>query len=136
MSTSNSDPEPKEPTLYDPSDERTESIDNTSSEEELEEELELELPEELAQRLLEVAVHLGLNPSVVASRAIDMICEEVGLIEEEDLTSNTLIKKYQTRLDLLHTLDLDVEEEESDEGEERDEWAAVDEIIETGEQSR
>jgi hypothetical protein len=132
MSPSASEPDPNEPTLYDPSEEKTEEIEEEADEEEL----ILDIPQELARQLLEVALHLGLSPSVVASRAIDMICEEVGLVEDDDLSSGTLIQKYQTRLDLLHTLNFDVESETEDDEETSEGWDAVDRIIETGEQSR
>ena len=132
MSTSASESDPNEPTLYDPSEEKTEEIEEEADEEEL----ILDIPQELARQLLEVALHLGLSPSVVASRAIDMICEEVGLVEDDDLSSGTLIQKYQTRLDLLHTLNFDVESETEDDEETSEGWDAVDRIIETGEQSR
>jgi hypothetical protein len=132
MSTSVSEPDPEEPTLYDPSEERTEEI----QEDDDEEQLHLDIPQDLARQLLEVSLHLGLSPSVVAARAIDMICEEVGLVENEDLSSDTLIQKYQTRLDLLHTLDFDVEAQTEDDEETSEGWDAVDRIIETGEQAR
>jgi len=132
MSTSASNTTSDDPTLYDPSEEKTEAIEDEAAEEEL----QLTLPEGLAHQLMEVSLHLGLSPSMVASRAIDMICEEIGLIEEDDLSSDTLIQKYQTRLDLLHTLDFDVESENADDEDEVEGWEAVDRIIETGEQAR
>lgn len=122
-----------ESTLYDPSPEGAEEVASGEDEEEL----HLKIPEHLAKQLLDVALHLGLTPSVVASRAIDMVCDEVGLVEDQELSSGTLIQKYQTRLDLLHTLDFGVEtEDDDDEMEEPFGWEAVDEIIETGEQAR
>ncbi len=102
-----------------------------------EEELQLEISQGLATRLMEVALHLGLTPSLVASRAIELVCDEVGLVQEEDLSSNTLIEKYQTRLDLLHSLDYDVEQADQEaSSEESFHWDQVDEIIETGEEAR
>lgn len=128
---STSDPDSKDPTLYDPSEEKTEEIEGSTAEQEM----CLDIPQELASRLLEVSVHLGLNPSVVASRAIDLICDEIGLVEDQDLSSDTLIQKYQTRLDLIHTLDFDVETQSSEDDQEEG-WEAVDRIIEAGERSR
>lgn len=137
-----------DPTLYEPPDEAGEALDDRDNEEEL----QLEIPRELAEQLNEVAQHLGLSPAVVASRAIDFVCDEIGLVEQEDLTSGTLIQKYQTRLDLVHTLNFDVEqaverEAQTDrrhEGGQRiptdsDEevgWEAVDQIIKAGEEAR
>jgi hypothetical protein len=85
-----------------------------------------------------VATHLGLSPSIIASRAVGMVCDEVGLVQDGDLSSATLIQKYQTRLDLLHSLDysLDPEEDASEEAEEGGpdagayDWEDVDGIIE------
>jgi len=98
-----------------------------------EEELRLDIPRELATRLMEVALHLGLTPSLVASRAIELVCEEVGLVQDNDISSDALIEKYQTRLDLLHRLDYDPEDEEPDD---EFDWGQVDEIIQTGEETR
>lgn len=120
-------------TLYDPPPGEQKEVSEGTEEEEL----RLEIPQELATRLMEVALHLGLTPSLVASRAIELVCDEVGLVQEEDLSSNTLIEKYQTRLDLLHSLDYDVEQEDQDDRpEESFSWDQVDEIIETGEEAR
>lgn len=120
-------------TLYDPPPGEQKEV----FEETVEEELRLEIPQALATRLMEVALHLGLTPSLVAARAIELVCDEVGLVQEEDLSSNTLIEKYQTRLDLLHSLDYDVEQEdEDDRSDESFSWDQVDEIIETGEEAR
>jgi len=125
-----------ENTLYDP----PEGEPEPAPDEEGEVELELEVPPELAERLAEVATHLGLSPAIVASRAIGMVCDEVGLVQGGDLTSTTLIQKYQTRLDLLHSLDysldpnVDSADEEADQpghsgfGDEHD-WDDVDGII-------
>lgn len=122
-----------DPTLYDPPDGEQRNV----SEETEEEELRLEIPRELATHLMEVALHLGLTPSLVASRAIEMVCDEVGLVQESDLSSDALIEKYQTRLDLLHSLDYDLEQDEdTEESEESFSWDQVDEIIETGEEAR
>lgn len=129
---SESDPQ-SESTLYNPP--TKEAVHVASHDEE--ERLHLELPEDLARRLLDVAQHLGLSPSMVASRAVDLVCDEVGLVEEQELSSGTLIQKYQTRLDLLHTFDLGVETQHT-EASEKDSfgWDAVDEIIESGEEAR
>lgn len=123
-----------ESTLYDPPDRGTEAV----PEEEGEVELELDVPPELAERLNEVATHLGLSPSMVATRAIGMVCDEVGLVQDTDLSSTTLIQKYQTRLDLLHSLDYSLDPpsdaagdpEEGGPGAEAYDWDDVDGIIE------
>lgn len=128
-----------QPTLYDPPEGDGDAVPADNAEVEL----DLELPRGLAERLSDVASHLGLSPSIVASRAVEMICEEIGLIQDEDFSSTTLIQKYQTRLDLLHTLDFDVDADRTpaDEGadagdraskeEEEDayDWRDVDDII-------
>lgn len=133
MSTTDSE---DDPTLYEPPEEAGEAL----AAREDEEELQLELSQELAHRLMEVAEHVGLSPSMVAARAIDIVCEEIGVVEQQDQTTGTLIQKYQTRLDLIHTLDFDVkkavQEEERDMGHDDDAgWEAVDRIIEAGEEA-
>lgn len=101
-------------------------------------ELELDLPRELAEQLSDVATHLGLSPSIVASRAIDMVCDEVGLVKDRELSSTTLIEKYQTRLDLLHSLDYRLDSPDESSGGQTQEagadadtydWDDVDSII-------
>lgn len=136
-----------DPTLYEPPAEEGDPL----TDQEEQEELWLDLPPELAERLMSVAKHVGLTPSMVASRAIDIVCDEIGLVEQQDLSSGTLLQKYQTRLDLLHTLDFDVEQAVQEErGRQEDQeaaqwtpsdsdeeagWDAVDRIIEAGEEA-
>jgi hypothetical protein len=121
----------QETTLYDPPSEDGEAFSDDVERREL----RLEIPQDLANRLLEVSLHLGLSPSTVASRAIGLVCDEIGLVDREDLSSDTLIQKYQTRLDLLHTLDYDLQRSTTDaeDDTERFDWDAVDAIIEQGE---
>lgn len=114
-------------TLYDPPEEDAETFSPDGPEEEF----HLELPQELADELMKVALHLGLPPSMVASRAIGMICNEIGLIDEEELGSGQMIQKYQTRLDMLHTMK---EHKEAESETNEFTWEAVDEIIKQAEQ--
>lgn len=72
--------------------------------------LTLSLPEERAQRLRDVAKQLGLSPSMIARRAIEMICDEVVTIHDTYRPSHVLVAEYQTRIDLLHA----IENEEAD----------------------
>lgn len=132
-STSDESGSDENPSLYDPPVGEGEEIDLTSDDEE---ELHLELPRDLAGQLMKVASHLGLSPSMVASRAIDMVCDEIGIVEEQELTTGTLIQKYQTRIDLLHTLDFDPGEDPNGDGEGAPGWDAVDEIIAAGEEAK
>lgn len=64
--------------------------------------LPIALPPDAFERLRTVAQQLGLTPSTVAARAIQMICDEVVTIEDRTLETGALIEEYQTRLDLLH----------------------------------
>lgn len=136
MSTNPSESD-DDPTLYDPPAEHAEP----GPQEDEQQTLELEIPRELANQLLEVAQHLGLHPDIVASRAVGLICDEIGLVED-DLSSGALIQKYQSRLDLLHNVEYDIQEEvarvEEELAEEDDEefgWEDVDQIIEQGARS-
>lgn len=75
--------------------------------------LDLDLPIERARRLTALAIHVGLSPSKIASRAIDMVCDEIDPLDDRPLSTDTLIQQYQARLDLLHA----IEEDEWEEGE-------------------
>lgn len=88
-------------TLYDPSVEESEttaSDDDTVA-------LKLPLSQERAQRLRDVAQQLGLSPSMIARRALEMICEEVVTIHDTYRPSRLLVEEYQTRIDLLHAIE-------------------------------
>jgi hypothetical protein len=114
-----------ERSLYDPPADEGERLDLDTEEEH--EVLHLDIPRDLARQLLEVATHLGLTPSQVASRAIDLVCDEIGTVDDDPLSTDTLIQQYQARLDLLHIL------EEAGFEEEEPSWEAVDEIIQAAE---
>lgn len=66
--------------------------------------LHLSLPSDRVQRLQDVAKQLGLTPSTVAERAIEMVCEEVITREGEQYPPHLHIEQYQARLDLLHAV--------------------------------
>lgn len=67
--------------------------------------LRVSLPQERADRLRAVAQQIGLSPSMVAKRAIDMVCEEVVTIQEDTRSPSILVDKYQARIDLLHSIE-------------------------------
>lgn len=75
--------------------------------------LRLSLSPEQAENLRAVAQQLGLTPSLVAKRAIEMACSEVVTLDDNALekapyTDDTLldvIEEYQARLDLLHSVE-------------------------------
>ncbi len=95
-------------TLYNPSSEEAEDLDRASLGQNV---LDIEIDRELAERLLEVSKHLGLNPTIVASRAIDLVCEEIGTPDEHTLQDEDqhgtakLIQRFQARVDLLQALE-------------------------------
>ena len=131
MSDSTTDAE-ADATLYDPPATNAEDFDA----EEAQEQLDLEISTELASQLLEVAQHLGLHPSIVASRAIGFICDEVELVEEDSLNSGALIQKYQSRLDMLHSANYDVKQEgETDDSTESFTWDDVEALIQEAERA-
>lgn len=130
MSPSDPDRE-AESSLYDPPADEGEAVDPETTEDH--EALHLDIPKDLARQLLDVATHLGLSPSLVASRAIDLVCDEIDTVDESALSTDTLIQQYQARLDILHTLEDEADDEWEDPEEEDDPWAAVDEIIEKAE---
>lgn len=88
-------------TLYDPPSGSSES--GPQDDETVE--LELSLPKERAERLRAVAQQLGLTPSTVARRAIEMICNEVVTIQGDPRPPTLLVDQYQARIDLLHSID-------------------------------
>lgn len=121
MGADSADPDAEGPSLYDPPPDEGEDLDpNAAGDHEV---LHLDIPKALARQLLEVATHLGLTPSTVASRAIELVCDEIGTVDDEPLSTDTLIKQYQARLDLLHVL------EEAGEEDGEGSWEAVEEII-------
>lgn len=132
MSDSESERE-EESSLYNPPADEGETVDPEAAEKH--EVLHLDIPKELARQLLDVATHLGLSPSLVASRAIDLVCDEVDIEEESPPSTGTLIQQYQARLDILHTLEEEgrPSKEEMESEEDDDPWAAVDEIIQKAE---
>lgn len=66
--------------------------------------LEFSLPDDQAQQLQAVAQQLGLTPSTVAERAIEMVCEEVITTHTDDYPPHLHVTQYQARLDLLHAV--------------------------------
>jgi len=66
--------------------------------------LRLSLPEDRVERLQAVAEQLGLTPSTLAKRAIEMICDEVVTIQEDARPARQLVEQYQARIDLLHSV--------------------------------
>ena len=66
--------------------------------------LEFSLPDDRAQQLQDVAQQLGLTPSTVAERAIEMVCEEVITTHTDDYSPHLHVTQYQARLDLLHAV--------------------------------
>jgi hypothetical protein len=120
-------------TLYDPPTKEGQCVPDQPDDDH--EVLDLELPEDLSRRLIELATHLGLPPSTVASRAIGFVCDEIDTVDESALSTGTLIQQYQARLDILHKLEEDGSATSTATGssEEDDPWKAVDQIIQKAE---
>lgn len=97
-SASNTSSEPG--TLYNPSQKGRK--DSSSDEENVS--LRLSMPKERAERLQAVAQQIGLSPSTVAKRAIEMVCDEVVTIQDDSRPPSLLVEQYQARLDLLHSV--------------------------------
>jgi len=66
--------------------------------------LRVTLSEAEANQLKAVAQQLGLTPSTVAQRAIEMVCDEVVTIQEDNRSPHLLVDQYQARIDLLHAV--------------------------------
>ena len=90
-------------TLYDPPDDGSQVDADSSDENHVA--LRLSLPTERADRLRALAQQLGLTPSLVAKRAIELICDEVVTIQDDTLPTSVHIQQYQARLDLLHSVE-------------------------------
>lgn len=67
--------------------------------------LRLSLPPNRADRLRAVAQQLGLTPSLVVKRAIELVCDEVVTIQDDARPASVMLDQYQARLDLLHSVD-------------------------------
>ena len=101
MSTPTSAPNDSFSTLYDPpsdAEEVSPSDDDSVR-------LRLTLSEDEAEQLQAVAQQLGLAPSTVAQRAIEMVCNEVVTIQEDNRAPHLLVDQYQARIDLLHAVE-------------------------------
>jgi hypothetical protein len=120
--------ESEEPSLYNPPSDGGRDVDLEATEDH--NVLHLEIPKGLARQLLDVATHLGLTPSTVAARAIGLVCDEIATIDDDSLSTDTLIQQYQARLDLLHVLEKAGTKEENEST-----WKAVDEIIQSAERN-
>jgi hypothetical protein len=66
--------------------------------------LRLSMPKERAERLRAVAQQIGLSPSTVAKRAIEMVCDEVVTIQDDTRSPSLLVEQYQARIDLLDSV--------------------------------
>ncbi len=67
--------------------------------------LRLSLPPDRADRLRSVAQQLGLTPSLVVERAIELVCDEVVTIQDDARPMDVMLEQYQARIDLLHSID-------------------------------
>ncbi|SRR6056297_5110 len=95
------------PTLYNPPETRDDSslVDGDAN---AHVSVSISLPADVYERLQAVAKQLGLPPTLVAARAVEMICDEIPNIEDaetesEQVTTEELIDRYQSRLDILQT---------------------------------
>jgi hypothetical protein len=101
VSNPNSSADESAGTLYDPPDD-TEAA-SVSDDDSVG--LRLRLSEDDVDRLQAVAQQLGLTPSTIAQRAIQMVCNEVVTIQEDSRSPELLVDQYQARIDLLHAVD-------------------------------
>jgi hypothetical protein len=62
----------------------------------------VEMPRGAARRLRDAARRLGVPTAVFAARAVDLLREETGVVEGQDLDTGVLLRRYQARIDLLH----------------------------------
>jgi hypothetical protein len=90
--------------LEDMEDVPSEMLENASDEEN-QVALRLSLPSDRADRLRAVAQQLGLTPSLVVKRAIELVCDEVVTIQDDTRPANVMLDQYQARLDLLHSVE-------------------------------
>ena len=88
-------------TLYDPPDDSS-MADPTDDESVT---FQVTLSKDQAERLHSVAHQLGLPPSLVATRAIELVCNEVVTIEDVTESPMSVLEQYQTQLDLLHAVE-------------------------------
>lgn len=88
-------------TLYNP----PSNPENSASSNEETVGLRVTLSEDQRKRLRAVAEQLGLPPSTLAQRAIEMVCDEVVTIQEDNRPPTLLVEQYQARIDLLHGIE-------------------------------
>ncbi len=96
-------------TLYDASIENLGDVPvealKEASNEEKQVALRVSLPPNRADRLRTLAQQLGLTPSLVVERAIELVCDEVVTVKDDDRPMSVMLDQYQARIDLLHSVD-------------------------------
>lgn len=101
MSDPNSSHDDPAGTLYDPPD----GPEGASVSDDDSVGLQLRLSEDDVDRLQAVAQQLGLAPSTIAQRAIQMVCNEVVTVQEDSQSPGLRVDQYQARIDLLHAVE-------------------------------
>ena len=90
----------------DRSDARRESEDATDREvpddEASDDLVSVEMPRAAARRLQEASRKLDVPTAVFAARSVDLLREEVGVSAKSEPDTGVLLRRYQTRIDLLH----------------------------------
>jgi len=74
-----------------------------------EEKVPIPVPSPLADRVRRVAHRLGLPPNVFAARALEMVCDDIGIEASDEDDLPPMLDQFQARLDLLHLEEQDPE---------------------------
>jgi len=67
-----------------------------------EEAVPIPIPEPVADRVKKAARQLGLPPRIFAARALDLVCDEIGIERSDSPPSEAPLERYQAQLDVLH----------------------------------
>lgn len=85
------------------------------------------MSKEQAEQFRAVSQQIGLSPSTLAERAIEMVCDEVVVIQDDTCSPSILVQQYQARIDLLHAVKQAQADESASEKTTVPETAAVEE---------
>jgi hypothetical protein len=77
------------------------AVEETGSDD-AEETVPIRIPRALADRVRRAAHRLGLPPGIFSARALDLICNDIGVDRSAQDRPHSTLAHYQAQLDLLH----------------------------------
>lgn len=78
------------------------AVDEADPANDIEETVPIRIPRALADRVRRAAHRLGLPPGIFSARALDLICNDIGVDRSTQDRPHSTLAHYQAQLDLLH----------------------------------